>query len=132
MVGRMKRPAKLVLRATLSMPYSMDQLLRAISEYDGPYGKVAEKYERWRRPFEPLVGVKSEAPNREAESSDSEDSDRKTVQRKKKEKKAKEKKSKERAPYQRLDYYPRNDILSKRSPSLIEGIQICESILTKS
>ena len=49
MVGRMKRPAKLVLRATLSMPYSMDQLLRAISEYNGPYGKVAEKYERWRR-----------------------------------------------------------------------------------
>ena len=53
----------------------------------------------------------------------------KTIQRKKK--KTKEEKIKERAAYQRLDYYPRNDILSKRSPSLIEGIQVCKASLQR-
>ena len=56
MVGRMKRPAKLRIRATLSMPYSMDQLLLAIRDYEGPYGKVAEKLKVWRRPFGPIPG----------------------------------------------------------------------------
>ena len=64
-----------------------------ISEYNGPYGKVAEKYERWRRPFEPLVGIKSEALNREAESSDSKDSDGEDGFKEKKKKKTKEEKS---------------------------------------
>ena len=101
----------------------MDQLLRAISEYNGPYGKVAEKYERWRRPFEPLVGIKSEALNREAESSDSEDSDGEDDSKKKRKKRKKKKSRKERRTkdwiiIQEMIYSPKEAVAYRRNTSM--------------
>ena len=52
LVGRMKCPSKLWFRATLAMPYTLEQVLRAIEEYEGPYGKVAEIMTEKRRPFD--------------------------------------------------------------------------------
>ena len=63
----------------------------------------------------------------EAESSDSEDSDE-TVQRKKKRSERKKDQGKSAVP--KVDYY--QEMISLKSSSLIEGIQICESILAKS
>jgi Leucine-rich repeat (LRR) protein len=93
LIGRLKCPSKVWFRATLAFPYSQAQLTRAVDEYIGPYGKVAENLKEARYPFEGSSGPQDD--------SDDEDEDESEAARKKR--KRKRKKKSKASPKQRTN-----------------------------